>query len=141
MNADSIATRRSRRWALLATVAGFFCLLPTAVVTVAWYRHVWHHTWAEFGPTYVRMTALYAAALEPRSFASVKLQNGLISWSDVVRTPLARGQLAGVVHGALRVYDLPDLVATLPAEKVAIVDPLDAQERPVSLKGVLDREI
>jgi cephalosporin-C deacetylase-like acetyl esterase len=81
--------------------------------------------------------ALHAAALEPGSFASVRLQNSVISWSDVVRTPLAEQQLVNVVHGALRAYDLPDLAATLPAEKVTIADPLDARGKPASLRGVL----
>ena len=85
--------------------------------------------------------ALHAAALAPELFASVKLQNGLISWSDVVRTPLAEQQLAGVVHGALRVYDLPDLAAALGPEKIAVVDPLDAQGKPVSLDAVFEPDV
>ncbi len=72
--------------------------------------------------------ALHAAALEPELFGSVRLKNCLVSWSDVVHTPLARNQLANVVHGALRTYDLPDLLDTLPA--AANEDPLDAAERP-----------
>ena len=61
----------------------------------------------------------------------------MISWSEVVRTPLAENQLVNVVHGALRVYDLPDLAATLPPDRITVLDPLDAQEKPVSLRGVL----
>jgi cephalosporin-C deacetylase-like acetyl esterase/pimeloyl-ACP methyl ester carboxylesterase len=75
--------------------------------------------------------ALHAAALAPERFASVTLTKSLRSWSDVVRTPQARNQWINVVHGALRVYDLPDLLATLPKEKVKVIDPLDAMERPV----------
>lgn len=75
--------------------------------------------------------ALHAAALEPDRFASVTLKNCLRSWSDVVRTPLAKNQWINVVHGALRVYDLPDLVATLPKEKVAVIEPLDAAEQRI----------
>ena len=75
---------------------------------------------------------MHAAALEPERFASVTLKNCLRSWSDVVRTPQARNQWINVVHGALRVYDLPDLLATLPKEKVKVIDPLDAMERPVA---------
>jgi dienelactone hydrolase len=74
--------------------------------------------------------ALHAAALEPGLFASLTLRSCLVSWSQVVRTPLARNQLENVVHGALRAYDLPDLLASLPAAKVKIADPLDAAERP-----------
>ncbi len=74
--------------------------------------------------------ALHAAALEPRLFASVSLKNCLVSWSNVVRTPMAAGQFENVVHGALRVYDLPDLLGTLPSDKVTWTDPLDALGRP-----------
>jgi len=70
--------------------------------------------------------ALHAAALEPDRFASVTLTNCLRSWSDVVRTPQARNQWINVVHGALRVYDLPDLLATLPKEKVTVIEPAGA---------------
>ncbi len=77
--------------------------------------------------------ALHAAALEPQLFASVSLKNGLISWADVVRTPMAVNQFENVVHGALKTYDLPDLLATLPKSKVAVVEPLDARERPIGV--------
>jgi cephalosporin-C deacetylase-like acetyl esterase len=74
--------------------------------------------------------ALHAAALEPDRFASVTLKNSLRSWSDVVRTPQAKNQWINVVHGALRVYDLPDLLATLPKEKVKVIYSFDAMEQP-----------
>jgi cephalosporin-C deacetylase-like acetyl esterase len=75
--------------------------------------------------------ALHAAALERDLFAKVILRNGLISWSNVVHTPLSKNQYANLVHGALKTYDLPDLVATLPGGKVELIEPLDAEERPV----------
>jgi len=74
--------------------------------------------------------ALHAAALEPQLFASVTLKRSLKSWSDVARTPLAKNQLVNVVHGALAVYDLPDLIASLPKENVTVIEPVDATERP-----------
>jgi dienelactone hydrolase len=64
--------------------------------------------------------ALHAAALEADRFASVTLRGGLVSWADVVRSPLTPHPFANLVHGALRVYDLPDLLATLPKEKLTI---------------------
>ena len=85
--------------------------------------------------------ALHAAALEPERFASVSLRNSLISWSNVVHTPLAEQQLAGVVHGALRVYDLPDLAAALGPEKITLVDPVDARGRSASLEGIFDPNV
>jgi hypothetical protein len=73
---------------------------------------------------------LHAVALEPEAFDSACLRQCLRSWSDVVRTPMARHQLVNVVHGALRAYDLVDLAAALPAGKLSIQEPLDAAERP-----------
>ncbi len=67
--------------------------------------------------------ALHAAALEPELFASVTLRKTLVSWSSVVRTPEAKMQLMNAVHGALKVYDLPDLLALLPAGKVKVEEP------------------
>jgi len=74
--------------------------------------------------------ALHAAALESGSFASGRFEKCLISWDNVVRTPLAMNQLENVVHGALTAYDLPDLRRTLPADKFVTVEPLDATEKP-----------
>jgi hypothetical protein len=68
--------------------------------------------------------------LEPQLFASVTLKNCLPSWSNVVQTPLAVNQFANAVHGALGAYDLPDLLATLPKERVGVIEPLDALDRP-----------
>jgi len=69
--------------------------------------------------------ALHAAALEPAVFTSVQLERCIRSWSDVVRTPVTRNQLINTVHGALRTYDLPDLVATLPPGKLTIANIVD----------------
>ena len=69
---------------------------------------------------------LHAAALEPRLFASLTLRECLVSWSGVVRArPPDKAQLINVVHGALRLYDLPDLLATLPPKQRTVVDPLE----------------
>jgi dienelactone hydrolase len=74
--------------------------------------------------------ALHAAALEPGLFASVTLKNSLASWAEVVRTPLAKNQMPNAIHGALQIYDLPDLLATLPKGKATVIAPADAMERP-----------
>jgi len=66
--------------------------------------------------------ALHAAALEPDLFSSVRLERSLQSWSSVVRTPETVRQYENTVHGALRVYDLPDLLASLGA-KADVVEP------------------
>jgi hypothetical protein len=62
--------------------------------------------------------ALHAAALQPERYTSVQLTRCLTSWDNLVHTPLAKQHFANVVHGALRTYDLPDLVRTLPKEKI-----------------------
>jgi len=76
------------------------------------------------------VAALHAAALEPQAFSSVRLERTVTSWVDVVRTPLARNQRTNTIFGALRVYDLPDLAATLPRGVLTVVEPLDAVGRP-----------
>ncbi|MBN2295220.1 MAG: acetylxylan esterase [Pirellulales bacterium] len=78
--------------------------------------------------------SIHAAALEPELFASVTLQKCLRSWADVVNTPTARLQLENAVHGALKKYDLPDLLATLPAEKLKVIEPLDAENKLIDGK-------
>jgi len=74
--------------------------------------------------------ALHAAALERDLFARVTLRNSLVSWANVVQTPLSKNQFVNLVHGALRRYDLPDLAGTL-AERIEIIEPLDAADLPV----------
>ena len=78
--------------------------------------------------------ALHAVALEPDLFASLRLERSLVSWSNVIHTPVTRNQLVNTVHGALKAYDLPDLLATLPKDKVAVVSPLDAAGNAVKEK-------
>jgi dienelactone hydrolase len=74
---------------------------------------------------HVGVPALHAAALEPDMFASVKLTRTLTSWSDVLRKRIVRRQLINAVHGALEVYDLPDLAGVV-GKKLTIADPVDA---------------
>ena len=76
--------------------------------------------------------ALHAAALEPDQFASVEIKNSLVSWSNVLEHPISTNQLINAVHGALKWYDIPDLVHSLPQEKIKITEPVDAVGEPVS---------
>jgi hypothetical protein len=76
--------------------------------------------------------ALHAAALESNLFAAVTLSGSLVSWSNVVHTPQSKNQFVNLVHGALRVYDLPNLVETLPADQLTILKPLNAAEELIS---------
>ena len=60
--------------------------------------------------------AIHAAALESSLFASLTTSDTAPSWSDVVRDPTT-GRFGDTIHGALHVYDLPDLVASYRAFK------------------------
>ncbi len=80
---------------------------------------------------HVGVPALHAAALEPQSFASVRIEACLVSWSNVVELGITHNQLHNAVHGALRWYDLPDL-ARLAGDGPNIENPLDALGQPVA---------
>jgi dienelactone hydrolase len=76
----------------------------------------------------VGVPALHAAALEPGLFASVKVSGTLASWANVIHMKPTHNQLINTVHGALKVYDLPDLAGVV-GEKLTTEDPVDAQGR------------
>jgi len=80
---------------------------------------------------HVSVPALHAAALEPDMFGSIKLVRGLVSWSNVIELGRCQNQLVNTVHGALTVYDLPDLVTILGA-KLTIEEPLNALGEPIT---------
>jgi hypothetical protein len=67
--------------------------------------------------------ALHAAALDPDSFRTVTLRQMLRSWEDLASATESRNQAVNVVHGALRHYDLPDLIEMAGASKVKVVEP------------------
>jgi hypothetical protein len=75
--------------------------------------------------------ALHAAALEPSRFESVHLKRMIGSWAEVVAAPENLNQLVNAVHGALRHYDLPDLVELAGKDRVKIEESVDANGRPV----------
>ncbi|QDU97675.1 alpha/beta hydrolase [Lignipirellula cremea] len=74
--------------------------------------------------------ALHAAALEPQLFTAAEFQQTLPNWSAFVANPAAPGQLVNVVHGALHLYDLPDLVSFLQEQKKMKVvwDPIELKD-------------
>ena len=72
------------------------------------------------GPEPEDRRSLHAAALEPDLFASVTLRGTPESWSTVVGQKAPAGLLTSTVHGALRAYDLPDLVRLIDQDKVRI---------------------
>ncbi len=73
--------------------------------------------------------ALHAMALEPGLFDSLTLKRSLFSWSNVVQTPVTKGALINVVHGALKVYDLPDLVSLIGSNRIVFKEPMDVKVR------------
>ena len=75
--------------------------------------------------------ALHAAVLSDY-FSAVTLDGALVSWDSVARTPLAHDQLASVVPGALKVYDLPDLAAAIAPRPLTVRNPVDATGKPLS---------
>jgi hypothetical protein len=68
--------------------------------------------------------ALYAAVLD-RRIRKVVLEDMLSSYDSVVENKIHRQIFESVVPGALRFYDLPDLVATLAPREVSIVSAAD----------------
>ena len=61
--------------------------------------------------------------------ADTRLERTLRTWTGVATTPRTRNQQVNTVHGALRFYDLPDLIATLPRNKLVLHEPVDAAEQ------------
>jgi hypothetical protein len=82
---------------------------------------------------HVCVPALHAAALEPDLFDSVKLIRSLASWSGVIESGLSVNQFVNTIHGALKVYDLPNLAETL-ADKLTIEQPLNALGEPINIE-------
>lgn len=68
------------------------------------------------------VSALHVAALCPDLFSHISLRDGIPSWDKIVRTPRAKHQLLNAVHDALSWYDLPDLAALIPEDKLEIVN-------------------
>jgi len=81
--------------------------------------------------------ALHAAALDDR-IKSLRLEGMVLSWSDIVRKPVAVNQLSNAVPGALRVYDLPDLAAAVAPRALSIVGAISADGKSLSEKDLED---
>ncbi len=76
---------------------------------------------------------LHAALLDARHLIKrVTIRRSLVSWSNVVERGVSKDQLATVVPGVLEAYDLPDLAARLAPLPLAIHEPVDAAQAPVS---------
>lgn len=73
--------------------------------------------------------ALHAAALQADLFSAVTLHGMIPSWETIVTAPETHDQSVNVVHGALRHYDLPNLVKLIGTEKITLHAPVDGMGR------------
>jgi cephalosporin-C deacetylase-like acetyl esterase len=80
--------------------------------------------------------ALHAAALDKR-IARLTVEKSLISWLNVVQTPVSYNQLTNVVPDALGVYDLPELAAMIAPRPLTIREAVDARGTPVGLAELM----
>ncbi len=71
------------------------------------------HAYGELVPA-----ALHAVALKPDLFESVTLHGGLRSWESLMREADSVPHTHNVIHGVLKIYDLPDLLKMIPEGKV-----------------------
>ena len=74
--------------------------------------------------------ALHAAVFEP-DISAVLLADAPVSYESIVQNGLYSWEPFGFVPGALRGYDLPDLMAALAPKKVTLLNPLDHRKQPV----------
>ena len=79
---------------------------------------------AVIGKAKAAVPALYAAVFDER-IHSLALENMLVSYSAVVQQRIHRDVLENIVVGALREYDLPDLIAALAPRPVRLINPVD----------------
>ncbi len=101
-----------------------------------WLRHLQGGSLTGGEPTAIDLVAvgeaaipaLHAAVLERDVFSRVTLRRMIPSWESIVTAGESFDQAVNVVHGALRHYDLPDLVAQLRG-KVTVADPADVRGR------------
>ena len=81
--------------------------------------------------------ALHAAMLDEQGrITGLSLERSLISWQAVATTPINRKQLGQVVPGTLKVYDLPDLAASLAPRPLSIKAPVDPRGEPATAEAV-----
>jgi hypothetical protein len=89
-----------------------------------------------YGEGVAGLVALHAAALLDRKDVETTLDGSLAAWQSIFDIPVTYNQLSSIVPGAMKTYDLPDLVATLAPRKLTIRGPLDAAQRPVSQEAL-----
>jgi cephalosporin-C deacetylase-like acetyl esterase len=108
------------QWISLMLGTSYLAMRTGDLLAVAkWFREkgtpVHLHAEGEMVPV-----AIHAAALKPEWFESITLDGGITSWETVIDSRAPVPHLHSVVHGALRHYDLKDLVELIPPGKVTI---------------------
>ena len=78
---------------------------------------------------------LHAAILADR-VDSVGVERSVPSWSLVARTRSPRGDLASVVPGVLKSYDLPDLATMLAPRPLTFREPVDPAGHPLAQAAI-----
>ena len=107
---------------LTAYLMGDSFVRMRVVDALSWTRHFGDTKVELIGVGEAAIPALHAAALGPRRFHRVRVEEMIRSWTDVVSAPEHYNQLVNAVHGVLRHYDLPDLVKLTKAEVSNSVD-------------------
>jgi hypothetical protein len=107
------------------TMVGMRALDITRAVDLLWARRdVDRNRIYAYGKKRGAVPALYAAVLDSRIRKAV-LEGILSSYDSIEENKIHRQVLETVVPGALKFYDLPDLVATLAPREVSIVSGTD----------------
>jgi cephalosporin-C deacetylase-like acetyl esterase len=88
-----------------------------------------------FGRGTGAVPVLYAAALDSR-IRKLALEEMLVSYESVVRNRIHRQVFENIVRGALRSYDLPDLIGWLAPRPVWVVDAVDPMQKLVPVGEV-----
>lgn len=78
---------------------------------------------------------LHAAVLDDR-IRELVIEEGLLSFEAVVRNPIHRRVMTGMVPGVVGVYDLPDLTAALAGRNVSLLNTRMPAGNPALLKDV-----
>jgi len=75
--------------------------------------------------------ALHAAAVHPGVVSQLQLIRSLADWKQIISSPKSEDQTVNCIHGAVRSYELTDLVNVL-GDRVEVIEPLDALKNPVN---------
>jgi cephalosporin-C deacetylase-like acetyl esterase len=88
--------------------------------------------WTAIGVGAGALLLAHAAVVEPR-FHRVVLIRPLLSYRSLVADPLYRQPFSLFLPGVISAYDVADLLACIAPRKVLILNPEDAQRRPVTM--------